>query len=81
MDKIDGKRYLSMVCCGADRLNASRKTINDLNVFPIPDGDTGDNMYMTLEAGCRAAPPRTSSRYFLPLRSSIYFLALNCFWK
>ena len=55
MDKIDGKRYLSMVCCGADRLNASRKTINDLNVFPIPDGDTGDNMYMTLEAGCRAA--------------------------
>ena len=52
MDILDGKRYLAMVRGGAARLNLHRKTINDLNVFPIPDGDTGDNMYMTLEAGC-----------------------------
>ena len=52
MDLLDGKRYLAMVRGGAARLNLHRKTINDLNVFPIPDGDTGDNMYMTLEAGC-----------------------------
>lgn len=47
--------FLSMVRSGAARLNAHRKAINDLNVFPIPDGDTGDNMYMTIEAGCHAA--------------------------
>ena len=55
MDTIDGTLFLAMVRSGGARLNAHRKTINDLNVFPIPDGDTGDNMYMTLEAGCRAA--------------------------
>ena len=37
------------------RLNDKREAINDLNVFPIPDGDTGDNMYMTLEAGIEGA--------------------------
>ena len=55
METIDGTLFLAMVRSGGARLNAHRKTINDLNVFPIPDGDTGDNMYMTLEAGCRAA--------------------------
>ena len=47
-----------MIRGGAARLNASRQEINDLNVFPIPDGDTGDNMYMTIEAGCRARAGR-----------------------
>ena len=56
MEKLDGKRYLDMVRSGAATLNRHRKTVNDLNVFPIPDGDTGDNMYMTMEAGCRVAP-------------------------
>ena len=32
-----------------------RQTVNELNVFPIPDGDTGDNMYMTIQAGCSAS--------------------------
>ena len=53
MDTLDGALFLSMVRSGGARLDAHRKTINDLNVFPIPDGDTGDNMFMTLEAGCR----------------------------
>ncbi|MBR5019517.1 MAG: DAK2 domain-containing protein [Bacteroidales bacterium] len=55
MDTLDGTKYLELVRGGAARLNAHRKTINDLNVFPIPDGDTGDNMYMTMQAGCHAA--------------------------
>ena len=55
MERLDGRQYLSMLCGGAARLNANRHIINDLNVFPIPDGDTGDNMYMTLEAGCHVA--------------------------
>ena len=43
-----------MLRCGAARLYSKKKAVNDLNVFPIPDGDTGDNMYMTIEAGCNA---------------------------
>ena len=39
---------------GAVSLGKDKKVINDLNVFPIPDGDTGDNMLMTLKAGCNA---------------------------
>lgn len=37
-------------------LGKEKRLINDLNVFPVPDGDTGDNMYMTLKAGCNAVP-------------------------
>ena len=36
---------------GASVLEKEKTVVNDLNVFPIPDGDTGDNMYMTLKAG------------------------------
>lgn len=54
IQKIDGVAYGEMVKVGASRLNSNRKVINDLNVFPIPDGDTGDNMYMTIESGSAA---------------------------
>lgn len=55
METLGGETFLQLVRGGAARLAAQRKIINDLNVFPIPDGDTGDNMYMTMEAGCRVA--------------------------
>ena len=48
---IDGLMYLNMLRGGAQKLNLNRAAVNDLNVFPIPDGDTGDNMYMTVDAG------------------------------
>ena len=48
---LDAQLYLNLIRGGAARLSKERETINDLNVFPIPDGDTGDNMYMTIEAG------------------------------
>lgn len=56
-ETITGESYLAMVRHGAARLYSRRKLINDLNVFPIPDGDTGDNMYMTISAGCENAKP------------------------
>ena len=55
MDRIDANLYRNLVRGGAAALAAHRQTVNDLNVFPIPDGDTGDNMYMTIQAGCNAA--------------------------
>jgi len=48
---IDGRMYLNMLRGGAHSLKANRTAVNDLNVFPIPDGDTGDNMFMTIDAG------------------------------
>lgn len=52
---IGGKTFTDMLCGGADRLAAYRQDVNDLNVFPIPDGDTGDNMLMTFGSGAEAA--------------------------
>lgn len=43
--------FADMVRGGAARLRQNRTVVNDLNVFPIPDGDTGDNMYMTIGSG------------------------------
>ena len=53
---IDGLQYLNMLRGGAHSLKANRQAVNDLNVFPIPDGDTGDNMYMTINAGASKTP-------------------------
>ena len=48
--EINGLYYLNMLRAGAQSLNHHRTAVNDLNVFPIPDGDTGDNMFMTINA-------------------------------
>ena len=53
---IDGLTYLNMLRGGARNLSVNRAAVNDLNVFPIPDGDTGDNMYMTIDAGASKTP-------------------------
>ena len=54
-ETLSGADFLSMVRSGVAELDRNRQEINDLNVFPIPDGDTGDNMYMTVDSGRSAA--------------------------
>ena len=49
-----GKTYAEMVKGGAAQLRANAEEVNSLNVFPVPDGDTGDNMSMTVESGAKA---------------------------
>ncbi len=49
---MDGRLFTRMIRCGSESLRRNRTIVNELNVFPIPDGDTGDNMYMTVKAGC-----------------------------
>lgn len=51
---IDGIQFANMIRGGAATLSEHRKLVNELNVFPIPDGDTGDNMYMTISSGVEA---------------------------
>ena len=43
-------RFRRVVAAACDELERRRQEVNDLNVFPVPDGDTGDNMAMTLRA-------------------------------
>ena len=52
--ELDSLTFAAMLRQGAVQLGRDKKVVNDLNVFPIPDGDTGDNMLMTLKAGCNA---------------------------
>lgn len=53
--EIDGNQFLSMLAGGLNGLKAVADEINDLNVFPIPDGDTGDNMVSTMAGGVQAS--------------------------
>ena len=45
---IDGLTFKNMVLCGHANLTAHKQMLNDMNVFPVPDGDTGTNMAMTM---------------------------------
>ena len=47
MKQIDAALLQKMLIGGAKRLEANKEYINELNVFPVPDGDTGTNMTMT----------------------------------
>ncbi len=48
IEKIDAKLFAKMFLAGAKHLDAKKEWINELNVFPVPDGDTGTNMSMTI---------------------------------
>ena len=50
MKTLNGPALVSMLRSGAANLELNRKIVNDLNVFPVPDGDTGDNMSMTINS-------------------------------
>ncbi|MBQ8801211.1 MAG: DAK2 domain-containing protein, partial [Clostridium sp.] len=47
---VDAALFQRMVIHGAANINALKQPINDLNVFPVPDGDTGTNMSLTFSA-------------------------------
>ena len=60
-DILDSRRFCGMVINAAAAVEGRSQEINELNVFPVPDGDTGTNMSMTLNTASRelnkATPP------------------------
>ncbi|RED65923.1 DAK2 domain-containing protein [Cohnella lupini] len=48
---LNGSEWAAMILAGAERLTRNEDRINALNVFPVPDGDTGTNMNLTMTAG------------------------------
>ena len=51
---LGGLLLAKMAKGGAAELRSNAEEVNNLNVFPVPDGDTGDNMRMTIESGIAA---------------------------
>jgi len=58
---LTGRRLKAIIEAGARRLEADREQVNALNVFPVPDGDTGTNMCLTLAAALKEMDKVASS--------------------
>lgn len=50
---IDGTKLARAIISGANNISNQKQLVDELNVFPVPDGDTGTNMSMTIDAGKR----------------------------
>lgn len=50
---IDGALFSAMIISAANHLENHKQTVNDMNVFPVPDGDTGTNMAKTMTAAAQ----------------------------
>ncbi|MDQ0270276.1 DAK2 domain-containing protein [Cytobacillus purgationiresistens] len=50
---LDGKQFARMVVQGANHLSANANYVDALNVFPVPDGDTGTNMNLSMTSGAK----------------------------
>ncbi|BDR60679.1 DAK2 domain-containing protein [Lactobacillus xylocopicola] len=61
LKEIDSKKFRDMVRVATHRLGRNAEFIDSLNVFPVPDGDTGTNMNLTIESGAKAVAENTSS--------------------
>ena len=52
-NRLDAEQFRRMIVAGANRLEANKKEVDELNVFPVPDGDTGTNMSLTVMSAAR----------------------------
>ncbi len=53
MNKIDGRLFAEMILAGANNLSQNAEYVDSLNVFPVPDGDTGTNMNLSMTSGAK----------------------------
>ena len=61
IDIIDGALFQRMVVHAAASINAQKQSINELNVFPVPDGDTGTNMSLTIGTAAAEAKKKPAA--------------------
>lgn len=59
---ISAGQFQEMVQAGAGRLQVNAEYVNSLNVFPVPDGDTGTNMNLSMTSGAKAVSDSTSEK-------------------
>lgn len=53
MNTICGQKFRQMLVAGANALEANKKMVDEMNVFPVPDGDTGTNMSLTVNSAVK----------------------------
>ncbi len=53
MNTISGQKFRQMLVAGANALEANKKMVDEMNVFPVPDGDTGTNMSLTVNSAVK----------------------------
>lgn len=58
--EVNSNQFRDMVRVAAHRMSKNAEFVNSLNVFPVPDGDTGTNMTLTIESGARSVAEDTS---------------------
>ncbi|KMY53578.1 hypothetical protein AC623_05900 [Bacillus sp. FJAT-27231] len=60
---LEGKRFADMVQAGAAHLSAHADMVDALNVFPVPDGDTGTNMNLSMTSGAKEVQQNISAHF------------------
>ena len=68
---INAELLTKMFLAGAANLEAKKEFINELNVFPVPDGDTGTNMTLTIMSAAKEVSA-LSERNSFPASARIY---------
>ena len=61
MQQLDGIQFAEMVLAGANNLSRNAKMVDALNVFPVPDGDTGTNMNLSITSGANEVKQQTTN--------------------
>lgn len=77
IEVVDGIAFNKMLFAGTSMLSNDFERINALNVFPVPDGDTGTNMKMTIEGGINAVNSLEENNLSIYLKALSRALVLN----
>lgn len=67
---IDGKLLRKIIIAGANNLNRNKQAVDELNVFPVPDGDTGTNMSLTVLAAAREVEKTDTDDIYLVAKAA-----------
>lgn len=62
LTEIKADKFNEMIRVASHRLNKNAQFVNSLNVFPVPDGDTGTNMNLTVQSGAKDVNEQTSTK-------------------
>lgn len=77
MDKISLENFIKMLLLGADQVIKNRDLINSINVFPVPDSDTGSNLEATFK-GVKKVLTNSSHKKMSDLSKDVLDAAFNC---
>src|SRR5690625_2569904 len=77
LKNINSATFIQMVKMGANHLENNRELINTLNVFPVPDGDTGTNMNLSLSSGVQEITKKDELVVYIVLTSCLRVLLMG----